>query len=87
MTVIHQGARSSLSSVEFLWSRTLGGGQTERHGGVRHQDVSEDGSVPCRQRGGALLQQVQHGTSDVSGDVATDVHQYGHMLLTEGQKE
>ncbi len=37
-------------------SCTLGSGQTEGHGGGRHQDVSEDGSVSCRKRGGALLQ-------------------------------
>ncbi len=35
---------------------TLSRGQTEDHGGRRHQDVSEDGPVSCRQRGGALLQ-------------------------------
>lgn len=66
-----------------LQSRTLGSGQTEGHGGGRHQDVCEDGPVSCWQRGGALLQQVQYCPSDVSGDVTADVQQHRHMLVTE----
>lgn len=65
-------------------SGTLGSGQTEGHGGGRHQDISEDGPVSYRQRGGALLQQVQYSPSDVPGHIATDVQQYRHMLFTEG---
>lgn len=65
-------------------SRTLGCWQTEGQGGGRHQDVSEDGSVSDWKRGGTLLQQVQYGPSDVPGDIASDVHQHGHVLLAEG---
>lgn len=71
---------------QFL-SCTLGSGQTEGQGGGRHQDVSEDGPVSHRQRGGALLQQVQYSPSDVPGHITTDVQQDRHMLLTEGAEK
>ena len=76
-------ARSlSYRSAAVQSSRTLGGGQTEGHGGGRHQDVCEDRPVAGRKGRGALLQHIQHRAPHVPGHITADVQQHTHMLLT-----
>lgn len=72
-------------SFHFL-SCTFGFRKTEGHGGRRHQDVCEDGSVSHRQRGGTLFQQVQDSPSNVPGHITTDVQKYRHVFLTKWGK-